>query len=58
MWNNLYDDTDPIKEMEDIDEEYYEDEPYKEREEEGPYGGAFRDWNDYYSWREGPGFFR
>lgn len=24
-----------------------------EEEETGPYGGAFRDWDDYYYWREG-----
>lgn len=24
---------------------------------DGPYGGAFRDYDDYYNWKEGPGFF-
>lgn len=26
---------------------------YNEPREEGPYGGAFRDWNDYYYWKNG-----
>ena len=28
-------------------------EPLKKQREEGPYGGAFASWQDFYNWKEG-----
>lgn len=31
---------------------------YDDEDESGPYGGAFRDEEDFWRWKEGPGFFK
>ena len=40
-----------------FDEEEEEEMIEREEHEEGPYGGAFSSWDEFYRWKEGPGFF-